>query len=608
MRHALTRATGATALVTAAAVLTGLIQAAPAAADTTPEEDTGYSRNSIGEARRLDRCLAGVALHVGGPRMKAKAVEGLAGTEAQLRETVGDTAWLAYGPLGVEARADKEAAGLYFDEVRNRVTALDEANKPYRESAWADEGMEWHAPAFGEDVIQFTYFTQTKLAWQLGWDGHSNASAEAVARARAVMDENQGKDAWNDFGANWMLRDSEVGNTEYSRGTTSSDIASYLRHGGFLTETPAKDSPAYRVEVEDLKQAWAACDSQNPVDPRRVLNDPTMTAMVEWEQEYAGQATQRATIIQAEADAAAATRAAADDMVRAIGLAWFADQITTWRAYWQAAAPDTIFEKPDQAFYDKATADLARTRADVAAAVTSAKAWAAKAAAASQRAATAQQEAWAVADTSHVPRGRGLTYAQQSVQVVRASAAAAEAAAKATETALSAANATAATGDALLAKAQTESHAINTEFRRVAAQEAAAQAKAAADSAEANATAAAESANTAKAARTTAEDKRDKAKTAAGTAATERAKAQAEQAAAVASRAKAAAERTKATEAEQRAAGQKTAAQSADTAAGSAAHRRRGPQRPDPAAGPRHAPRRCLRGRRRSRQCPGAPG
>ncbi|MGW1882993.1 polymorphic toxin type 27 domain-containing protein [Streptomyces sp. NPDC001970] len=573
IRDTLARATSGTALVTAAAVLTGLIQAAPAAAETVPDEDSGFSRNSIGESRRLDRCLSGVALHFGGAQMKAKAIEGLTGTEQQLREIVGDIGWIGFGPLGLAADADKEAGGAYGDAAKARTAGLDTANKPYVESAWASDDMEWHAPEFGEDVTHFTLVTQTELAYRLGWDGHSNANAEAIARARAIAEENRGKDTWHDFAADDMLRDSELGNTRYSRGTTSSDIASYLRRGGFATETPAKDSAEYRVEVEDLKQAWASCDAQNPVDPRRMLNDPVMTAMVEWEQEYAGQATQRAKIIQAEADAAAATREATDDMVEAIGQAWLAEQILTWRKYWQdtlAQDPDTILDKPDQAMYDQATADLTRARSNVAALVTSAKAHATAAATAAEKTATAQQEAWAVADTSHVPRGRGLMYAQQSVQVARASGAAAAAAAKATETALAAANATIADSDALLAKAQTESHAINTEFRRVAAEEAAAQAKAAADSAEANATAAAESATAAKAARTTAEQKRDKAKTAAATAAGERAKAQVEQATAVASRATAAAERAKAQEAEERAATQQTAARNADTAAGTA--------------------------------------
>ncbi|MFB7585844.1 polymorphic toxin type 27 domain-containing protein [Streptomyces sp. NPDC056169] len=563
------RATGVVALVTASAVLTGLVQAVPAAADTAPEEDTGYNRNTIGQDRRLDRCLTGVALHVGGPLMKAKAIEGLTGTEQQLRDTVGDRAWIGYGPLGQAADADEDASGVYSALNRDRTTALDDANKPYRESAWASDDMEWHAPSFGEDVTRFALVAQTQLAWRLGKDEHSKASPEAVARAKAVMEENRGKDDWHDWFADSMLRDSEV-SWDYFGGTTSSDIASYLRRGGFAKEAPAKDSPAYRVEVEDLKQAWAACDWQNPVDPRRTLNEPVMNAMVEWEQEYAGQATQRATIIKAEAEASLAAREATDQMVQAIGQAWRIDQILTWQKFWRdriAQHPGYFSDEPDQAFFDKATADLAQVRTDVAALVTSAKAQAAKAAAAAQKATTAQQEAWAVADTAHVPRGRGLMYAQQSVQVTRASAAAATAAAKATETALNAANATVATSDALLAKAQTESRAINTEFRRVAAEEAAAQAKAAADSAEANATAATESANTAKAARTTAEQKRDKAKTAATTAASERAKAQAEQATAVASRAKAATERAKAKEAEDRAAGQQTTARTADTAA-----------------------------------------
>ncbi|MFJ9434869.1 polymorphic toxin type 27 domain-containing protein [Streptomyces sp. NPDC101490] len=546
-----------------------MIQATPAFADPVPEEDTGLIRNSIGEDVRRDRCLTGVALHVGGPAMKAKAIEGLTGTGAQLREIVGSVGWIGSGPLGQSSSADSEAATAYSNAIMQRKTELDAANKPYVESAWDSDAMEWHAPVFGADVNYFTAIAQVRLASPLGWDGHSKASAEAVARVKTISDELRGKDTWHDFAATQMLWDVDWNS---SGGTTSSDIATYLRRGGFATKEPVKDSAEYRVEVEDLKQAWAGCDWQNPVDPRRMLNTPVMSAMVEWELEYAGQATQRATIIQAEADAAAATHAATTDMVEAIRQAWLAEQILTWRKYWVDALagwpehPD----QPDQALYDKATADLAQARTNTTTRVVSAKAHAAKAATAAQKAAAAQRAAWAIADQTHVPRGRGLMYAQQSVQVARASAAAAEAAAKATETARSAADATIADADALLAKAQTESHAISTEFRRVAAEEAAAQAKAASDSAEANATAAADSAATAKSARATAEQKRDKAKVAAETSASERAKAQAEQATAVASRAKAATERTKAKDAEVRATTQQVTAKSADTAAGSA--------------------------------------
>ncbi|MFB6525558.1 hypothetical protein [Streptomyces sp. NPDC056399] len=570
IRSALTKATATTAMMTASAVLVGLIQSSPVAAATEPEQDdlTQY-RNSIGSDRRLDRCKGAQALRIGGPLLKAKAIEGLAGTEAELDHVLGgDLDWWLDSPLDVAADADEDAGGVYANAVRDRDEALSAANQVYAKNDTGDHRLDWLAPEFGDAVWNFTIRTQRELAKHLDDDTLSKASPEALARAKAVAEENRGKDEWHDWASRSMLSDSQVGWSS----RTSTDIASYLKRGGFPTVSPVKDSPEYRVEVEDLKQAWAACDYANPYDPSRKLNELVMAAMVEWELEYAGQADQRAAIMRAEAEASAATREATDDLVEALGRAWLAEQLLRWRKNWQ----DTLARTPDypgrptQADYDRATTDLARYRADVAALATSAKAQAAKATAAAQKATTAQQQAWAVADTTHVPRGRGLMYAQQSVQVARASAAAATAAAKATETARAAADATVATSDALLAKAKTESAALTTEFRRVAAEEAAAQAKAAADSAEANATAATESADTAKAARTTAEQKRDKAKTAADTAASERAKADAEKATAVAARTKAASERAKAEAAEEKAAAQQTTATGAGTAAGTA--------------------------------------
>ncbi|MFI5550670.1 hypothetical protein [Streptomyces sp. NPDC051738] len=574
VRDAVTRGISGTALVTAAAVLMGLVQAAPVAADTAPEEDTGYYRNSIGETGRLERCLAGVALHYGGAGMKAKAIEGLSGTAEQLSAVIGDIGWITLGPLGQASDADKEAGLAYRDASNARTEALNVANKPYVESAYTSDDMLWHAPEFDADVRQFTLFTQEELAGRLGWEGHSNASAEAIARAKEITEANRDT---NEMAENWaaddMLQDSAVNQTRFSGGTTASDIALYLKHGGFPKEAPAEGSAQYRIVVEDLKQAWAVCDYQNPVDIRRVLNGPLVSALTEWESEYASQATPRATIIQAEADAATATREATDDMIEAIGQAWLAEQILTWRKYWQdklAADPDAL-DPPDQAFYEKADADLAQARNNVAALVTSAEQHAAQAATAAQKAATAQQEAWGIADANDVPRGRGLMYAQQSVQVARASSAAAEAAAKATRTALEAANATVADSETLLAKAQTQSHAVNTEFRRIAAEEAAAQAKAAADTADAEAKAAADSATAAKAAQATAEAEGEEAREAAATAQTQRAKAELEKATAVASRVSAAAERAKAQESEALAVTRQTAAEEAKTAATTAA-------------------------------------
>ncbi|WP_280865566.1 polymorphic toxin type 27 domain-containing protein [Streptomyces sp. SAI-127] len=511
-----------------------------------------------------------MALHYGGANMKSKAIEGLTGTAAELHALVGDSGLIGLEPIGQAADADKEASSAYRDASNARTAELDAANTPYVNSAYASDDMMWDPPQFDADVRQFTLFTQEELAGRLGWEGHSNASAEAIARAREITAENEEEYEWaEEWAADDLLKDSSVNQTTFSGGTTASDIALYLKHNGFLKEAPAEGSAQYRIIVEDLKQAWAACDYQNPVDVRRVLNGPVMTGMAEWELEYASQAAPRATIIQAEADAALATREATDDMIEAIGQAWLAEQILTWRKYWQdrIAADPGALSQPDQAFYDKADADLAAARNKIPALVASAEQHAAAAATAAQKAATAQQEAWGIADANDVPRGRGLMYAQQSVQVARASSAAAEAAAKATRTALEAANATVADGDTLLAKAQTQSHAVNTEFRRIAAEEAAAQAKAAADTADSEAKAAADSAAEAKTAQATAEKESDEARESAATAQTQRATAELEKATAVASRVSAAAERAKAQQAEDEAATKQTAAEEAKSAA-----------------------------------------
>jgi hypothetical protein len=530
----------------------------------------------IGQVRstpRRDRCVAGVALHAGGPQMKAKAIEALSGTDADLREAVGDIGWIGLEPLGQARSRDTEAAFDYRDELKARENALEDANKPYAQSAFFSDDMDWHVPAFDKDVLQFTLFTQEEISGRLGWDGHSNASAESIARARQITEENRGKDSWYDWAADTMLKDGAVSETRYAGGTTASDIASYLRHGGFLTEAPAEGSPEFRVEVENLKQAWATCDHQEPVDPRNKLAAVTAQAHTEWEAEYAGQAAPRAVIMQAEADASAETRAATDDMIEAIGQAWRAEQILTWQRVWHDTLkndPDNIF-KPDQAMYDKAKADLATARGKVSALAASARNHASSAAAAAQRAVDAQENAWAIADAAEVPRGRGLMYAQQSVQVARASSAAAQAAAKATDTTLEAANATAEDSEALLALAQTEAHALDTEFQRIAAEEAAHQAKVAADSADALAASAARHAATAKSAAATAAQAEADAKAAAATAQAERANAERARAEAVAQKAIAESERNKAHQAEQQAQAERDNAATAESAASAAA-------------------------------------
>ncbi|MFD0376946.1 hypothetical protein [Streptomyces sp. NPDC127112] len=548
-----------TALLTASAVLTGLIQAAPASAvDIPPDDQPAYRPISLGARARTDRCVGGFALHIGGPEMKQVAAKALAGTAAELASATTLDPQTGQYPLReamIKDRDSREGSPVASAERRER---WEKANYPYWESG-TKAGIPQYAPKFDEDIVAFTLGPQRALYYQLGGDGHAVPSKAALDKAKALADELKGQDLNNDVVTKDLLFDT-LGIT------TASDVARYLRLGGYMKQSPAEDSVEFRLEVEALKAAWGACDSRNPVDFYRVMSPIVVTAHVEWEQEYAAQTTPRNEIVNAEVTASTEARKATEAMIESLGQAWLADQILTWQKYW-AGQPASASGRPAASVFTQANKDLAsaRTRAADQAKIAATASTTAKAA--SDKANTAQNAAWAIADAAKTPRGRGLLFAQQSVQVAKASAAAAEAAAKASLTASNAAKATVADSKTLYALAQTQSHALNTEFRRVAAQEGAAQAKAAAASAATQAKEAAENATTAKAAQATAEAAQETARKAADTAKTERTKAEKEKATATKERQNAAIERAKAQAAEKRAQTERTTADRARTSA-----------------------------------------
>ncbi|MFI5999921.1 hypothetical protein ACIA98_05815 [Streptomyces sp. NPDC051366] len=562
-RDALRRGLAGTALLTASAVLVGLIQAAPAGAvEVPPDTEPPYRPISLGQQARLDRCAGGFALHIGGPEMKKVASKALTGTPAGLA-TATDLA-TGMDPLRKAMLTDRDSREGSPVASAERREGWEASNKVYWETGNRG-GVAQYAPQFDKDVVAFTLGPQRDLYYRLGEDGHAVASKTAADKASALAAELKGQDPNNDFVVKGMLEDATK--TEYNYGApTASDIARYLRLGGFMKEAPAEDSAEFRLEVEALKVAWGACDSRNPLDFYRVMSPIVVTAHMEWEAEYSSQATPRADIVNAEVAAAAEVRKSTEAMIEALGQAWLADQILTWQKYW-AGQPATASNRPAAAVFTQADKDLAtaRTKAADQAKIAATASTAAKTAAG--KADTAQNSAWAIADASKTPRGRGLLFAQQSVQVAKASAAAAEAAAKAAGTASNAAKATVADSKTLYALAQTQSHALNTEFRRIAAQEAAAQAKAAAEAAAVQAKEAADNATKAKAAQAKAETAQETARKAAETAKSERAKAEAEKATAAAERSKAATERAKAQAAEKRAEGERETAAQARTQA-----------------------------------------
>ncbi|MEV5441615.1 hypothetical protein AB0N23_03555, partial [Streptomyces sp. NPDC052644] len=507
-------------------------------------------------------------MHYGGPEMKVAANNALSGTDADVA-----AAWGPFGGLGTplgDARARDEAAqAARGNAFHARQDKLNELNKPYASTNHLN-GRDYHAPEFGADILAFAR-VEHELASKVGDDPTPRSGSAAVNKAKEILA------AFDTSGDSWetaylpYARDTVVGlnNGENGSPGSANDVASVLRFGGFLRKAPAPDSMEHRTEVELLKAAWAGCDSQNPVDHYRALTGVVLDAHTEWEAEYASQIKQRKNIVAAETAASKEVRVATEAMVEAVRQAWQADQILFFQRYWAAQPNSTL--KPKPAVFTKAAQDLTAARNAAAAQVPIAEKAVTAAKATSEKADAAQKEAWAIADAAKTPRGRGLMYAQQSVQVAKASYAAAQAASKATRTASNAAKATAADSQALLALAKTQSHALQTEFRKAAALEAAAQAKAAAAAAAAQTKEAAANAEIAKNAQATAEGAQETARVAASTAKAQRAKAELEEALAAKERQIAANERAKAQAAEQRAANERETAGRARTQAEGAA-------------------------------------
>lgn len=532
-------------------VLTGLVYAVPASAAPDPLPDTGGNRITFGEDVRADRCEAGFGLHIGGPALKTAASKALGGTDAELAAALYRRANIYPSVLDDAVTVDVAGVSDYVDASNASTARWEAANRVYALSYFGgDDAVTLHAPEFDGKIRAFTIGPQLRLYDRFGEDGRSVPGAAAIDSAKKLNTANAGKDPGDDRIADLTLSPSYL--TAPHNSTTASDIARYLRQGGFPRQAPTEDSVEYRLEVEQLKIAWGNCDSWNPIDPRRVLASVTATAYAEWEAEYAAQAKPRGDIMAAEVTAAAQVHKATDAMIEGIAQAWLAEQILVWQKYWAGQPKDDI-HRPKAAVFTKATTDLANARTRVSAQLTLANQAVTAAKGAADKAATAQTSAYAIADAAKMPRGRGLLYAQQSAQVVKASYAAAQAAAKATQTAVNAAKATVADSKAQFALAQTQAHALNTEFRRAAAEEAAAQAKAAATAADVQAKEAAANAAKAKAAQATAEAGEKTARTGAATAAARRAEAETARDIAKTEHATATRERAKAQDAETRA-------------------------------------------------------
>ncbi|MGW4836139.1 hypothetical protein [Streptomyces globisporus] len=562
-----------TALATAlAVVVTGNQLPAPpprielAAADEAP----AYDLDAAAETR-AEQCLLNLMLRKGGQELKTVSRTGLNGSEDDLHTAAESQYWYdGKTPLAVAFAKDKAWTDAKGDELWSRDAVWEKSLAIPPQTTppgYTVTGFEW------VESDDNPFITTGLLTWLDGeyWKSEYDlyhedqtpvASQESVNAVRAIAAQRYSEDRHGDYEDLRALDDMTFMHPMYA-----DDARIFLQHGGFPTSAPAPDSMEFRVDVEALKSRFASCATENPPDPHNVLTDEVVVASTEWQAELAGQKAQRDVIMTAEARASRHLTVATQALGEALGQSIIASRLTDWQAYWLKQSPSSTQFYPTAAQFAKVKADIesARARAQGRVFVASRAALAAQGEA--TRAESAKQAAYTIADAAGLPRGRGLMYAQQGVQVAKASAAAALAVSKAAETASNATRASAADSKTLMALAETQAHASKAEFRRKAAEEAESQAKAAAEGAALQAKLAAENATKAKNAQAKAEAAEAAAKTAAADAKAKRATAEAERDTAATERRRADAERAKANAAEQRAVQERASAATALSAA-----------------------------------------
>lgn len=524
-------------------------------ANAAAEEPRGI-RSSIGEEDRSNLCRIGHLLHTGGPRLKQVAQKALAGSNAYRQRVIQNIEWKS-GPLGEAFWLDGKDVVFYRDARWQRVIDWRKQLEPY--------DIYDSPPEFDADIATFMFDRQSQTEYSFNENLGPRSSQATLERATTIVEEKKNSDQAIFFFGPLLIENK-----------FADEIRLFLQYGGFATVAPSKDSASFRIEVEALKTRWASCDSSNPTDPNAVLRDVVATASEEWQAELDAQAQQRAEIVSSEIQTAQDVCTATEAMIEALGQTWVAEKILDKQKYWQQGWVQSLKEgewpRPTRELVIRSNKDLVAIQAQVNQQLMRAKQAVVSSQAAIDKVKAAQMKATQIAIEMGTPQGRGLAYAQQSAQVSKASAAATQAAAQAIETALRAIQATTADSTALFALAKTQSHAVRSEFLRVATEESANQAQATALAAKAQAEQAHEAEILANKARNRAELAERTAATAKKRASQYRVIAEQERANAAAARSIAENERAKASQAESRALAQQSMAELARLNAESAMH------------------------------------
>ncbi|SPL88501.1 secreted protein [[Actinomadura] parvosata subsp. kistnae] len=472
---------------------------------------SGYDLDRAADVRAA-QCLLAVVQRKGGQALKSVARSGLKGTEEELLQAADPEYWSTPGTrLHLASTMDHNWLRAKADELAGR-------NEVWEESLALSPPDGYSYAAFHTIESKDDPFVKVGLfGWinTMFWQAEDELYADRTPVAGQDSVEAATKIAAERYpeGSDWNARNAWEGMT-FMHPMYADDARLFLEHGGFPTSAPDPDSTEFRIDVENLKARFASCTSHNPPDPFKVLTTELVTASTEWQAEIDGQRAQRESILAEEAEANADLQIATQALGEALGQSIIASRLADWQAYWLKQTPDTP-SYPDAAEFPRVRNDIVKAQGLALGRVFVASRAAQSAQQHATKAVAAQQAAYQIADAAHLPRGRGLLYGQQAVQVTRASAAATLAVAKATETAANATRASATDSKTLMALAETQAHASQAEFRRVAAQEAAAQAKAAAEGAAEQAAQAAVNATKAKDAQARAEAAEQAAKDAA---------------------------------------------------------------------------------------------
>jgi hypothetical protein len=335
-------------LLAALAAMTTIL-VAPAHAAQADSGDTWVYPNRLDDgqtASRLDRCRLGYVLQAGGPEIKKVAQPALKGTDAQMHTAADPQYWNAT-PLSVAYDKDQASRSAMWDTLYDRKDVWsDSIPNNFEIPTETVTGFQWAPNFYGDLGITGFYVDQFfKGEDRLYNDLAPIASDEAVTKANQLADQQhlyngdddaphsvQEEISWGEVGDQDVFGDGTI----FDGNHHADDLREFLQFGGFPKAELTPGTAEYRFEVEALKQRFASCDTDNPLDPNHVLANVTKTAAAEWRAELDSQATQRGAIVDAQLKAYNDLESAAIAMGEAVGQSWIAGQLTKWQSCYSA--------------------------------------------------------------------------------------------------------------------------------------------------------------------------------------------------------------------------------------------------------------------------------